>query len=128
MVIFWQLKFSNMQHGNHSYSRPGSVIATFHIEINDSSPVTFVRNELINAIGVNETLGAFPVNSGLLKVGKFTPGEFYILMRSVIKMANHFCCSLFPMRLFEKLPIATQCKNKDSIIPGLSVEPESRIA
>ena len=52
--------------------RPGSVIATFHIETNDASPVSFVKTKLLNATN-NEKLGNFAVNSNLLKVGEFTP-------------------------------------------------------
>ena len=57
--------------------RPGSVIATFHIETTETSnPVDFVKNTLKNDInGNNNTFGTFTVNSNLLSAGEFQFGK-----------------------------------------------------
>ncbi|XP_028401867.1 uncharacterized protein LOC114524862 isoform X2 [Dendronephthya gigantea] len=50
--------------------RPGSVIATFHIETSASDPVNFVNSKLSAAIS-NNTLGRFSVQSSNIEVGVF---------------------------------------------------------
>lgn len=51
--------------------RPGSVIATFHIETTESKPVLFVKTKLIAGIIGIGTFGSFMVDKDLLKVGEF---------------------------------------------------------
>ena len=72
---------------NTFYFRPGSVVATFHIEITGSNCVPIVQQLLGNAT-INGTLGVFKVNASLLNVREVVNGK-----QKFYKFRNNYVAS-----------------------------------